>query len=264
MDYTVKFKGLHTSLGINPGAQFNQGRFIFKQGGMASVNPDNNQVYPDPIGLEVFCHLDEPPEENRQVLEELELALYAAEEIMTQIAAEYQVNCYLDKPITCEYNNKTYVLEESFWEEIDPNVDRGEARSKFTDDLSFLDVNKNFHPMFHLYRVAQDETYTNDYRVLNAWRFLEAYYGLQGRYLLDHLKSTLKGPNVAENFYKSYRNAVAHATRLKNNPEDRSIMVPISQETQFNGNVIIEMSNIMDFLDDLVEGVDDKFYDGAR
>ena len=264
MDYTVTFNNLVTELSVNPAATFKQGKFLNRTG-MAQVNTETNIAYPDVNALQVNCKDEDSDEDgyhqHLQCL--LRQALYLAEEILTAVAAYYQAECYFERPITCEYKGTTYQLRDNFWREVDPNVLTSYGGT-FANDLSFLDENKNVHPMFHLYRQAKDDTQSGDYRLLNAWRFLEAYYGLQGEPLKDELIRLGNKSKFVNGFYHSYRCAAAHATALKSDPTTEEVMVPRSWETQFNGNIILQMSAILKLMDKLVADYEPKLSDKPR
>ena len=252
MDYSVIFNNLITDIAINPQISLKQARFIYSNNG-GVINPLNEMTYPEVRGIEVFCHLEKIPPVTRTVLEPLETALYLAEEIFTGLVATTQGYCYLAKPITCIYNNKSYVLEDSFWREYTPaeNIFRG--GESFLDDASFIDENKNFHPMYHFYRAAKDETNSNDYRALNAWRFLEALHGISDTSLVKYLIDVEKQPkDTINNFYKNIRNAVTHAKLLKSDPYTDNVVVPKSLETQFDGSLMLDMLRMIDYLDKVV------------
>lgn len=253
MDYSVIFNNLISDISINPQVSLKQARFIYSQSG-GTVNPANKVVYPEIRGIEVFCHLDKEPDEGRKLLEPLETALYIAEEIFTALVAKTQRSCYLAKPITCIYNNKTYVLEESFWREYMPADSIFQGGEAYLDDANFIDEEKNFHPMYHFYRAAKDETNSNDYRALNAWRFLEALYGKSDKKLMEHLITVEKQPEkVVTNFYENIRCAIAHAKLLRNNPNTDKVMLPKSLETQFDGGLMIDLLEMLKYLDSVVK-----------
>ncbi len=255
MDYSVVFNNLITDISINPQISLQQARFIYSQSG-GSVNPKNQTTYPEVRGIEVFCHLDKAPDEGRILLEPLETALYIAEEIFTALVATTQGDCYLAKPITCVYNGKNYVLEGSFWREFIPADNVFQGGEVFLDDASFIDEKKNFHPMYHFYRAAKDETNPNDYRALNAWRFLEALYGKSDADLVKHLVNVEKQPKkIVDNFYKNIRCAVAHAKLLKLDPNTRDVVLPKSQETQFDGGLMLDLIEIIKYLDKTVKNL---------
>lgn len=255
MDYSVIFDNVITDISVNPQISFRQGRFIFSQSG-GTNNPENGLTYPEIRGIEVYCHLDSEPEENRRVLEELETALYLVEEIFTGLIAKTQGYCYLAKPITCAYNNKNYYLDGSFWHEYIPSDNISRGGEAYVDDVSYLDEEKNFHPMYHFYRAAKDRTNTNDYRALNAWRFLEALHGKSDTALVNHLIQVEGQPeDVVNNFYKNIRCAVAHAKLLKSNPTTDDVILPKAQETQFDGGLMIDLSRTMKYLDNIVKNL---------
>lgn len=264
MEYTVIFNNLVTELSVNPVATFKQGKFLNRTG-MAHVNTDTNVAYPDVNALQVYCRdEDSDKDDYHQHLQcLLRQALYLAEEILTAVAAYYQVECYFERPITCEYEGKLYELRDNFWREVDPNVSNSYGGT-FADDLSFLDENKNVHPMFHLYRIAKDDTQPGDYRLLNAWRFLEAYYGLKDGSLKKHLVGLGNSHKLVNEFYAFYRSAVAHATALKADPTTESVIVPRSWETQFSGSIILQMSAILKLIDKLVADYEPKLSDKPR
>lgn len=252
MDYSVIYNNLITDISINPQITLKQARFIFSQTG-GTINPSNKMTYPEVRGIEVFCHLDKEPDQGRTLLEPLETALYIAEEIFTGLVATTQGDCYLAKPITCVYNGMNYVLEGSFWREYIPADSIFQGGEHYLDDASFIDENKNFHPMYHFYRAAKDETNSNDYRALNAWRFLEALYGKGDSALVKHLIEVEKQPkNTIDNFYENIRCAVAHAKLLKSNPSTDKVILPKSQETQFDGSLMVDLMNILNYLDSIV------------
>ena len=264
MEYTVIFNNLMTELSVNPAVTFKQGKFLNRTG-IAHVNTDNKVAYPDINALQVYCRDEDSDEDgyhqHLQCL--LRQALYLAEEILTAVAAYYQVECYFERPIACVYKDETYELRDNFWREVDPNVSTSYG-GKFADDLSFLDENKNVHPMFHLYRQAKDDTQSGDYRLLNSWLFLEAYYGLQGESLKKHLKKLGNKSKFVDDFYVSYRCAAAHATALNSDPTTESVMVPRSWETQFDGSIILQMSAILKLIDKLVADYKPKLIDKQR
>lgn len=252
MDYSVEFKNLITDLAINPAIKLEQAQFIYNQG-YGTVNPGNKVTYPEIKGIKIFCHLGRTPSEYRKIQQELETALYLAEEIFTALVAKSQCYCYLAKPITCVYNDKMYILEGGFWEEHEISTTIIRAGSAFMDDASFIDENKNFHPMYHFYRAAKDRTNSQDYRALNAWRFLEALHGIGGTALVKHLIEVEKqSPETINNFYDNIRCAVAHAKLLKNDPLTDKVILPKSIETQFDGSLIVDLSKILKYLDSLV------------
>jgi|GEM_PF-4168269 len=253
MDYSVTFNNLITDISINPQVSLKQAHFIYSKTG-GTVNPANKMVYPEIRGIEVFCHLDKEPEEGRKLLEPLETALYIAEEIFTALVATTQGYCYLVRPITCVYKGTNYVLEGSFWREYLPADNIFQGGEYYLDDASFIDEKKNFHPMYHFYRAAKDEANTNDYRALNAWRFLEALYGKSDSELVKHLIETEKQPkDVVDNFYKNIRCAVAHAKLLKSKPNTKDVILPKSLETQFDGGLMLDLSKILKYLDNVVK-----------
>lgn len=252
MKYSVVFENVITDISVNPSVRLNQIRFIYSKSG-GHVNPKNKVVYPEIRGIEVFCALDKEPETGRKIQEELETALYILEEVLTALVANTQCYCYLAKPISCIYNGNHYILDGSFWHEFTPaeNIFRGGER--FLEDASFIDEPKNFHPMYHFYRVAKDETNSNDYRALNAWRFLESLHGKQGDLLKKELKSRGLNSTLVDNFYHNIRCAVAHAKKLKTNPLDDTVILPKSYETQFNGDFILHLGSMINYLDKIVK-----------
>lgn len=264
MDYSVKFHNLITDIGINPKIQLKQARFTYSQGG-GVVNPANGVTYPEVRGVEVFCHLKNEPGPTRKIQEPLEIALYMAEEIFTGLVAVTQGYCYLAKPITCTYDNKNYVLEDSYWREYmhPDSIFRG--GESFLDDASFIDEDRNFHPMYHFYRAAKDETNSNDYRALNAWRFLEALHGTSDTALVKYLIEVKNKPeDTVNNFYKNVRNAVTHAKLLKKDPYTDSVILPRSMETQFDGGLMLDTLKMIDYLDNVVADLNPLLSDIRR
>lgn len=254
MDYEVTFHGLRTDIGINPSSKFDQGEFIFDRSGLSTVNPANGLPYPDPIGLKIKAHLENKPTEGRINLDELDNALYIAEELFVALIVETQGDCYLQKPIRCTYNGKDFILGDFTWEEQDPLAHNSYARESFVDNLDFLDTPFNHHPMYHFYRAAKDETFTKDYRALNAWRFLEAYFGKSDSDLVKHLIGKESQPEkTIRHFYKNVRCAVAHAALLNRNPKSDKVIVPKSYETEFDGGLFLDLSRILKYIDSLVK-----------
>jgi hypothetical protein len=261
MDYTVEFDNLITNISINPLIKHPRVQFLYRDDWVSdhsAVNPQTKQRYPVVRGMKVHCHLDKPPRKNRQVQEELEVALDVAEEIITGLVATTQGYCFLPRPIICTYNGSKYALEEgSWWGEISSDdLDSVLLRDGgyFVDDLSFLDNEKtSFHPMYHFYRAAKDESSTYDFRALNAWRFLEAFYGKADSNLKKHLIKVVGWQSATVNsFYDDIRCAVAHAQFIKSNPATDKVILPRSYETQFNGDVWGGLEDIMDIIDKLV------------
>lgn len=249
MNYEVDFYELVTDISIDPNIQLEQCRFIFDKSG-GTVNPQNKKVYPEVRGIRVFCKLESPPNESRKTQGPLENALYLAEEILTGLVAKTQGFAYLEKPVKCRYDSKEYVLEDSFWREQTPRSNIYQGGEAYIDDLSFIDIPKNFHPMFHFYRAAKDETSSKDYRALNAWRFLEALHGIHGQVLVRHLIRTEGQPRkTVEDFYANIRCAVAHANELKDKPGSDKVIIPRSYETEFDGGLLLDLSTIMKYLD---------------
>lgn len=252
MDYSVTFHGVITTISINPSIQLEQARFMPKSMS-GTVNSENDITYPDIGAMQIFCHLDTEPEEGRKLFEPLDTALYVAEEIMTGLVATTQEEFYLEKPIKCTYNNKQYVLEGGFWQEIMPNAQIIRGGKVFVDNADFIDESKNFHPMFHLYRVAKDESYTRDYRALNLWRFFEAYYGKQGEGLKRKLIREGLPETQVDRFYHHIRCAVSHARLLHEDPMSEEVILPKSIETESNGGLLIDLSDMMKFTDKVVK-----------
>lgn len=263
MDYSVIFHGVITTIGINPSIKLNQVRFIPKAG-FGTVNSKNNVTYPDIGSLQVFCHLDTEPEEGRKLFEPLDTALYVAEEVMTGLVATTQEEFYLEKPIKCTYEGGQYMLEGGFWREVTPNENIIRGGEVFVDNADFADEPKNFHPMFHLYRVAKDESYTRDYQALNLWRFFEAFYGKKG----DELKKKLVAAGLeldeVNRFYHSFRCAVSHAHLLHKDPMSDDVILPKSIETESDGGLLIDLSNMIEFADKIVKDYDPQPTDITR
>lgn len=257
MDYNVIFHGVITTIGINPSIKLRQARFIPKDGS-GTVNPENGVTYPDIGALQVFCHLESEPEEGRKLLEPLDRALYLAEEIMTALVASTQEEFYLEKPIRCTYEGMQYAFEGGFWSEVLPNANVIRGGEAFVDDVGYIDEPKNFHPMFHMYRVAKDESYTRDYRALNLWRFFEAFYGKKGDRLKKKLVSNNLSQEKVDEFYHSFRCAVSHANLLKRNPMTESVILPRSIETESNGSLLIDLNDMLKFADSIVRNCEPK------
>jgi hypothetical protein len=254
MDYEVIFHGLRTDIGIDPASKFRQGEFIFDQSGFATVNPNNGKNYPDPIGIKIKAHLDQPPSEGRINLDELDTALYIAEELFVAMIVETQGDCYLQRPIRCTYNGENFILGDFTWEKQDSSIHTSYARESFVDNLDFLDSPFNHHPMYHFYRAAKDETYTKDYRALNAWRFLEAYFGKSDSALVKHLiEKESRSEKTIKHFYKNVRCAVSHAALLHRNPKSTKVIIPKSYETEFDGGLFLDLSGVLKFIDSLVK-----------
>ncbi len=264
MDYSVTFHNLITTISISPEVSLKQARFEYSRSG-GSKNPDNGKVYPEIRGMEVFCHLDKEPDETRKVQEELEIALYLAEEIFTGLVATTQEECYLARPITCTYKGKLYTVSDGFWSEIIPPDNVYMGGEAYLDDVSFIDENKNFHPMFHFYRAAKDETNSKDYRALNAWRFLEALHGKSDSDLVEHLINTEKQPEkIVKDFYKNIRCAVAHAKLIKTKPGTQKVILPRAFETEFDGGLFWDLIQMLKYLDDVVKKLNPTTTDIAR
>lgn len=262
MIHTVTFHDLITNVSILSSAVFDQFEFIYSPHG-GSINRETDVVYPEIRGIKVFVDLDNIPE-GRVILEPLDTALYIAEEIFTAIVAKTQCYCYLARPYTCSYNGKEYTLEQ-FWREKIPRESEFRGGTVYLDDAPYLNENRNFHPMFHFYRAAKDETNTFDYRALNAWRFLEARHGLQGGPLKRCLIDNEGQPeDVINNFYAGVRCAVAHAERLKADPTTTEVILPSTYETQTNGTLYLDLSQILKYLDSIVMGMDPQPTDENR
>jgi len=228
MKQSVVFHDLITDISIHPTAKFEQVRFIYGTNG-GLKDPKSGKVYPVIRGIEVHFEIDHEPHRGRELLEPLETALYIAEEVFTALVAKTQCYCYLARPLTCTFNGKKYSHEDGHWGEALPRDNIITGGEVFLDEAPYLDEDKNFHPMYHFYRAAKDETNTNDYRALNAWRFLEALYGKSDSALKDHLinvEGQLK-PTV-DSFYENVRCAITHAKYIKNNPETDKVIIPRS------------------------------------
>lgn len=252
MNYDVIFHDVVTTIGINPSIKLHQARFIPK-GSFGTVNRKNNTTYSDIGALQVFCSLESEPEEGRKLFEPLDTALYVAEEIMTALVATTQEEFYLEKPIKCTYKGKRYVLEGGFWNEVLPNSSVIRGGETFIDNADFIDEPRNFHPMFHLYRVAKDESYTRDYRALNLWRFFEAFYGKKGDKLKKKLTANGLEQDMVDRFYHSFRCAVSHAEALNKDPLTDEVILPRSIETESNGGLLIDLSDMLKFADKIVK-----------
>lgn len=252
MEYNITFHNLVTDISINPNISLNQAKFIYSRHG-GVVNRNNKLTYPEVRGIQVSFRLDKEPGEGRKLLEPLERGLYIVEEILTGLVVRTQGFCYLTKPIVCTFNNKKFVLEGNFWREQMPLDDIYHGGEVFLDDADFIDEDKNFHPMFHFYRAAKDETNSSDYRALNAWRFLEALHGKGDRELLEHLVDHEKQPKeLVEDFYKNIRCAVAHAKLLKSDPLTDKVILPKSYETEFDGALMMDLIKITKYMDSIV------------
>ena len=252
MKYKVEFVGLDLDISISPKAKFRHGYFIFGHGG-GLVNRDNGQVYPSVKGLVIENEIDEPTE-GRKLFDVLDNALYLAEEILTGIVATTQTNFVFKKPITCIYEGKHYDLADSMWHEVilpDQLISGGES---FVEDVSYLDIEKNFHPKYHFYRVAKDEANPIDYRILNVWRFLEAHFGKQGEKLNPLLKTAPAFKEIdVDVVYEQFRCAVAHAAELNQDVESKRVILPRHLETNADGSMHLLISDLVASVDKIVK-----------
>lgn len=264
MKYSVTFHDLVTDISIDPSVRFKQLRFVYgRVGGL--VNQDNGKTYPVIRGIEVFSELDDEPKAGRGRFELLDNALYIAEEAFTALVAKTQCSCYLVRPYTCTFNDKKYIQEEGFWRGILPRENIITGGEVFLDEAPYLDEEKNFHPMFHFYRAAKDETNTTDYRALNAWRFLEALHGKADSKLKEHLIEIEHQPaEIVNSFYAKVRCAIAHAQRIKNDPTSDQVILPRSWETQSNGSLAYDLFRILQYLDSVVKKLDPLVTDIVR
>ena len=252
MKYEVEFTGLDFDASIARGAVFKHGNFIYGKGGSV-INPEDGLPYPPVKGVVIRGEI-ERPEKGRELYDPLDAALYLAEEIITGIVATTQTDFSWKKPIKCMYLGVEYEQDGGFWREpLPPDnvITGGEA---FVKDLSYLDIEKNFHPKYHFYRVFKDDANNIDYRLLNGWRFLEAHYGLQGRALILKLnkENLFKGISI-ESVYNYFRCAIAHASMINTDMTTDKVILPNYYETTANGNMYLLTRDLSKAIDKIVK-----------
>lgn len=228
----VIFKNIKTGFCVNGGLSFKGGKFI-PDGGSLSNLPGSDPVkrYSNIIGLSV----DVIDLENKGLSEDIILieAYGFALNVFSLICAKYQTYMYFSEAVLCDYKNKHWILVENHFEDYDEYkkklfVGGGEG---FCEDLSFLNKNKNPKLLLHFYRVARDEGEPIDYRILQIWRFFEAFFKTKDNDLVDKLidlksyevffgwdtvfnKRVVYKYKISKafitRFYKYYRCAVSH------------------------------------------------------
>jgi len=184
----VIFKNVKTGFCVNGGLFFKGGKFVSDNSSSSNL-PGSNPVksYSNIVGLSV----DVSNLEKKKLSEEIILisAYGFALNIFSLICAKYQTYMYFSDEIFCEYKNILWILVENHFEKYEEYkktmfVGGGEG---FCDDISFLNTNKNPKRLLHFYRVARDENKPIDYRVLQIWRFFEAWFKMKDSNLKNKL-----------------------------------------------------------------------------
>ncbi|HUD07294.1 MAG TPA: hypothetical protein VMR34_05395 [Candidatus Saccharimonadales bacterium] len=250
----VEFYGLNISASIDGNATFDSGKFIRDT---TYFNVDEaGQRYPGVKGIQVTINVRSNAIENTI----LRQALIFTEEILTVLCASSQTDAYLSKPITCKYKDKVYVLDGAWFHDADSHVMNG--GKAFVVNLDYLNEPKNPPRILHLYRAAKDATLTTEWRLLNAWRFLEAFHGCRDRNLILHLVNHHHVVQVtAERYYEKYRCAAAHATTLHNNPNSASVIAPRAMENVFDGELDVDLHMMLEYIDEDVRLIEDFYAD---
>lgn len=258
----VTFLNLHCGLLVDKSIDFEQGKFTFSNNITRVVS---NHKYNLINGIIIYCDIPEIIEtidvndfySGNDIGKYLRRAYDLAEEIITAICAKYLTPAYFDKPVTCIFKGKEYYLNNmTFQEKGIPYLQFYKAVS---NDLGFLNTNKNPRKLFHFYRLAHDITVPVDQRVLMAWRFLESYCKRRDKELVNYLSSTkFKDKNnktvgfrrsSIESYYKYYRSAVAHASLPRNNNHALKVIYPRTKETTYNLPLHRRLNSMLDKID---------------